>query len=272
MSRSGLCWRTRAAEQSGALVLRGEAGIGKTALLEEAVALVDGFRVLRAVGVESEEELAFAGLQQLLRPVMSLLSDVPAHQARALAIALALDEGPPLERLLVSAGALSLFAVAAEERPLLCVIHDAHWLDDASAGTLTFVARRLQVESIAMLFAAREPERATFQAEGVVDLRVGGLDAAASTMLVTAGAPISRPGRPTSLSLSPAAIRWPCSSCPRSLAPDQRAGLAPIDEPLPVGREIERRSGEPARSLPQEARRAVLLAATGSPADRCGLS
>jgi hypothetical protein len=197
---------------SGALVLRGEAGIGKTTLLDEAVVRAAGFRVLRAVGVESEEEIAFAGLQQLLRPVMPLLSEVPAHQAHALAIALALDDGPPPERLLVSAGALSLFAAASEERPLLCVVDDAHWLDDASAGTLTFVARRLQVESIAMLFAAREPERAMFETVGLADLRVGGLDAEAATTLVTAGAPDLAP------------IRWLCSSCRVRSSPTSAPG------------------------------------------------
>jgi DNA-binding CsgD family transcriptional regulator len=252
---------------SGALVLRGEAGIGKTTLLEEAVARADGFRVLRAVGVESEEEIAFAGLQQLVRPIIPLLVDVPAHQARALAIALALDEGAPPERLLVSAGALSLFAAAAEERPLLCVIDDAHWLDDASAGTLTFVARRLQVESIAMLFAAREPERAMFEAEGLADLRVAGLDAKAATMLVTAGAPDLAPGAANQLVALTRGNPLALLELPRSLDPDQRAGIVPIDEPLPVSREIERGFSERARLLPRDARRVVLIAAAGSPAD-----
>jgi DNA-binding CsgD family transcriptional regulator len=252
---------------SGALVLRGEAGIGKTTLLDEAVVRAAGFRVLRAVGVESEEEIAFAGLQQLLRPVMPLLSEVPAHQAHALAIALTLDDGPPPERLLVSAGALSLFAAASEERPLLCVVDDAHWLDDASAGTLTFVARRLQVESIAMLFAAREPERAMFETVGLADLRVGGLDAEAATTLVTAGAPDLAPGAANQLVALTRGNPLALLELPRSLEPDQRAGIVPIDEPLPVGREIERAFSERARLLPQDTRRALLLAAAGSPAD-----
>jgi DNA-binding CsgD family transcriptional regulator len=267
IARIGLLLDDAVRGRSGALVLRGEAGIGKTALLDHAVAQAGAFRVLRAVGVESEEEIAFAGLQQLLRPVMPLLAGVPAHQARALAVALAVAEGSPPERLLVAAGALSLFAAAAEEQPLLCVIDDAHWLDEASAGALIFVGRRLGAESIAMLFAAREPERATFQAEGILDLQIGGLDAAAATMLLKSGAPDLAATAADQLFALTHGNPLALVELPRSLDPDQRAGVVPIDEPLPVGREIERAFSERARLLPRDTRRALLLAAAGSPAD-----
>ena len=165
--------RSRSGE-SGVLVLRGEAGIGKTALLEHAVRRAHGFQVLRVLGVESEAEIAFAGLQQLLRPVTGAFEEIPRHQARALATALGIDDGPAPERLAVSAATLSLLAAAAEERPVLCLVDDAHWLDHASADALTFVARRLHADGIAMLFAAREPERAVFSAPGIPELRLAG--------------------------------------------------------------------------------------------------
>lgn len=267
IARIGLLLDDALRARSGTLVLRGEAGIGKTTLLDHAVAHAGAFRVLRAVGVESEEEIAFAGLQQLLRPVIPLLGDVPAHQARALAVALALDEGAPPERVLVAAGTLSLFAAAAEERPLLCVVDDAHWLDDASAGALIFVARRLGAESVAMLFAAREPEWATFQAEGLPDLQIGGLDAKAATMLLNSEAPDLAPGAADQLFALTRGNPLALLELPRSLDPDQRAGIVPVDEPLPVGREIERAFSERARLLPRDTRRALLIAAAGSPAD-----
>src|SRR5919197_2872996 len=139
------------ARRSGALVLRGEAGIGKSALLDYAVAQADGFEVLRALGVESEAEIAFAGAQQLLRPIMAAVAELPEVQATALARAFALEDGPAPERLTVGAAVLSVLAAAADERPLLCVVDDAHWLDHASADTLTFEARRFHAAQVAVL-------------------------------------------------------------------------------------------------------------------------
>ena len=134
--------------RSGSLVLRGQAGIGKTALLEYAVAHAHQFRVLRATGVESEAEIAFAGLQQLVRPILYALADLPGAQAHALGTALAIEDGRRPERLAVSVAVLSLLAAAAEDQPLLCVIDDAHWLDHASAEALTFAARRMEAEAV----------------------------------------------------------------------------------------------------------------------------
>src|SRR5216683_2502750 len=151
--------------RSQVLVLRGEAGIGKTALLGYAIEGAADFHVVRAAGVESEMELPYAALHQLCLSILDRLERLPRPQGDALATAFGLAGGGAPQRFLVGLATLSLLSDAAEERPLLCVIDDAHWLDDASAGTLTFVARRLQVESIAMLFAAREPERAMFEAE-----------------------------------------------------------------------------------------------------------
>src|SRR3954470_10887596 len=160
---------------SGVLVLRGEAGVGKTALLEHAIDSAHDLRVLRAGGVESEVELAFAALHQLCAPVLDRLDRLSAPQRGALAIPFGLNAGPAPDRFLVGLATLSLLSEAAQERPMLCVIDDAQWLDRASAQALAFVARRLQTDSLAMLFAARAP---TAELTGLPELVVEGLDAA----------------------------------------------------------------------------------------------
>jgi len=139
------------------LVLRGEAGIGKTALLDYLAGQAEGLTVVRAVGVESEMELAYASLHQLCGPLLDRLDGLPAPQRQALEIVFGLSAGSVPDRFLVGLAVLTLFATAAEERPLLCVVDDAQWLDQASEKTLAFVARRLLAEPVAIVFAAREP-------------------------------------------------------------------------------------------------------------------
>src|SRR5690349_10271744 len=146
--------------ESRSLLLRGEAGIGKTALLEYLVDAARDVNVVRAVGVESEMELAFAGLHQLCTPMLDRLAGLPAPQREALGIAFGLSAGAPPDRFLVGLAVLSLFSAVAEAQPLLCVLDDAHWLDQASALTLAFVARRLLAEPVGLVFAAREPGEA----------------------------------------------------------------------------------------------------------------
>src|SRR5215216_482215 len=131
---------------SGALVMRGAAGTGKSALLGAARERAGDMWVLSSCGVESEAELPFAGLHQLLRPILSRIGALPDIQARALRGALGLGADGGQHRFLVSVAVLSLLADAAEDRPLLCLVDDAHWLDDASAEALAFVARRLNAE------------------------------------------------------------------------------------------------------------------------------
>ena len=138
------------------LVLRGDAGVGKTALLEYAEAAAE-LRVLRAVGVQSEMELAFAALHQLCAPILDRLGRLPAPQRDALRITFGLSAGPAPDPFLIGLAVLSLVSEVAEEHPLLCVVDDSQWLDQASARTLGFVARRLRAESVALLFATREP-------------------------------------------------------------------------------------------------------------------
>src|SRR3984957_7336814 len=141
--------------QSGVLVARGEAGAGKSALLGYAFEAASGFRVARASGVESEMELAFAGLHQLCTPLLDGLERLPAPQRDAIETAFALGRGSPPARLFLGLAVLSLLAEAARERPLLCVIDDAQWLDGVSTQALAFVARRLQAESVLLVFATR---------------------------------------------------------------------------------------------------------------------
>src|SRR4051812_45095798 len=143
--------------ESRSLLVLGEAGIGKTALLEYLIASASDTTVVRAVGVQSDMELAFASLHQLCAPLLERLERLPAPQRDALRIVFGLSGGAPPDRYLVGLAVLSLLSEAAEERPLLCVVDDAQWLDRASALTLAFVARRLLAESVAILFAAREP-------------------------------------------------------------------------------------------------------------------
>jgi DNA-binding CsgD family transcriptional regulator/tetratricopeptide (TPR) repeat protein len=142
---------------SRSLVLRGEAGIGKTALLDYLIASASDLTVVRAVGVESDVELGFAGLHQLCAPLLDRLPELPDPQRRAVEIVFGLSAGPAPDRFFVGLAVLGLFAAAAEQRPLLCVVDDAQWLDQASALTLAFVARRLLAEAVGIVFSAREP-------------------------------------------------------------------------------------------------------------------
>jgi len=158
--------------ESRSLLLRGEAGIGKTALLDYLVESASDLTVDRAAGVESEMELAFASLHQLCGPMLELLPRLPAPQREALEVVFGQSSGGAPDRFLVGLAVLSLFSEAAEDRPLLCVIDDAQWLDHASALTLAFVARRLQAEPVGIVFAAREPGK---ELQHVTELEVLGL-------------------------------------------------------------------------------------------------
>lgn len=180
--------------RSGALVVRGEAGIGKTALLEDALlaATSSGFRVESSVGAESEAEFAFAGLHQLCAPLLDRVGSLPTPQQAALAVAFGQQSGDVPDRFLVGLATLHLLAEVAEEGPLLCLVDDAQWLDQPSAQVLAFVARRLAAERIAMVFAVRDPSgdpdgRGLAAWEGLPELCLEGLDeSSARTLLASA--------------------------------------------------------------------------------------
>src|SRR6187200_2408733 len=177
------------AGQSRVLVLRGAAGVGKTALLRHLSGAAEGCRIARAAGVESEMELAFAGLQALFAQMLDRLGQLPSPQRDALSTAFGLSAGPPPDRFLVGLAVLSLLADTAEEQPLVCVIDDAQWLDKVSAQTLAFVARRLLAERIALVFAVREPADDHGGLLGLPDLVVGGLPAEDARRLLDTAMP-----------------------------------------------------------------------------------
>jgi hypothetical protein len=155
------------------LVLRGEAGVGKTALLEYLTELALDFRCVQVAGVQSDMELAFAGLQQLCAPLMSHVDELPEPQREALSVAFGRGVGPAPDRFLVGLAVLSLMAAAADEQPLICVIDDAQWLDQVSVQTLAFVARRLMAEPVALVFAVRDGRAEALA--GLPELVIGGL-------------------------------------------------------------------------------------------------
>src|SRR6516162_3756350 len=155
-----------------ALVVRGEAGVGKSALLEYAAGAAADMRLVRAAGVESEMELAFAGLHQLCAPLLDRLERLPAPQRDAVGIAFGLRGGGAPDRFLVGLAVLTLLSEAAEDRPLLCLVDDAQWLDRVSAQVLGFVARRLLADPVGLMFAARDLGE---QLGGLADLEVRGL-------------------------------------------------------------------------------------------------
>src|SRR5204862_6491049 len=170
--------------RSGVLALVGEPGIGKTALLDYAAARAAGMRVIRARGVESEAEVPFAGLAELLGPAIRHRDSIPSRQAEALSGALAL--GPPAasERFAVGAATLSLLSAFAEEAPLALLVDDAHLLDGSSAAALLFAARRLVADPIALVVAVREGEPSLLDGADLRVLRVAGLDRRAAARLV----------------------------------------------------------------------------------------
>ncbi len=173
------------ASRAGCLVLSGEPGVGKTALLADAVTSAEGMRILRTQGIESESPLAFAALHRLLRPVMKHVGRLPAPQNGAIRAAFGESENPVGDRFLVFLAVLSLLAEAAEDAPVLCIIDDAHWLDDASAAALLFVARRLGPERLALLFAARDGDLRRFDSGELPVLAVTGLDDDAAADLLS---------------------------------------------------------------------------------------
>jgi AAA ATPase domain len=248
--------------RSGALVVRGEPGVGKSALLLDARERAADMHVLSARGVESESELPFAALDQLFRPALRYLDRLPAPQAAAFRGALGLDAAGSEERFLVFAACLSLLSELAERRPVLCLVDDAHWLDSASADALLFVARRLDAEGIVILFAAREGEVRAFEAQAVPSLVLEGLDADAAAMLLARAAGVDAPPsvrahlveqtRGNALALL---------EVPTALTRGQLAGEEPLPEALPMTSHVEGIFLERVHRLPPEAQRLLLVAA-----------
>ena len=248
------------AGESGALVVRGEPGIGKTALLEYAAEQASGCRVAHASGVQSEMELAFAGLHQLCAPMLGGMDALPAPQRAALGTAFGLTAGVPPDRFFVGLAVLTLLSEVAAERPLVCIVDDCQWLDRTSAQVLAFVARRLGAESVALMFAAREP--APPELAGLPDLVLGGLpygDARALLRTVIR-APLDERVRDRILAETrgnPLALL----ELPRGLTPAELAGgFGLLDLPALEGA-MEQKFLEQIAALPPDTQRLLLIAA-----------
>lgn len=252
--------------RSGALLLCGEAGIGKTALLEWAIEHASGMQVARATGIESEAELEFSGLLEVCRPLLGHLSELPARQADALRGALGLGPAEAHDRFSIGAATLSLLAAAGDETPLLVVADDVQWLDQASADAILFAARRLAADRVAVLLAAREPDEHGVEIQGIERVVLAGLESEAATRL------LSREHRPdegvverlrSATGGNPLALL----ELSRLLTPEQLAGAEPLPDPVPAGPVIERAFAGRVRELPDDARTAFLVAALGTPCD-----
>jgi DNA-binding CsgD family transcriptional regulator len=250
------------AGQSRVLVLRGDAGVGKTALLEQmADVAADGCRVARAAGVESEMELAFAGLHALCAPMLDRIGHLPVPQRDALNTAFGLSAGPPPDRFLIGLAVLSLLAEVAEEQPLVCIVDDAQWLDRVSAQTLAFVARRLLAERIGLVFAVRESGDGDVLV-GLPELVVEGLAADDARLLLHTTMPVPLDERVQARILGEAGGNpLALLELPRGLDPTTLAGGFGLPGAMPLTSRIEQGFGRRLESLPAESRRLLALAA-----------
>jgi len=254
--------------RSATLVLRGEPGIGKTALLSYAEREAAGMSVLRSVGIESEHELPFAGLHQLVRPCLGLVDQLPGPQAAALRGAFGIGFEQVQNPFLVALGLLSLLAEAAEERAVLCLIDDAHWLDRSSQQALVFAARRLVAEPVAVLVACRTGEPLGFEAGGLPERELGSLPDAAAGELLRSRLE-RRPAAEVESMLLAAARGNPLAllELPAGLTDRQLQGAEPIVGPPPARGAVEESFRARVRALPTPVRRALLLAAADQVGD-----
>ncbi|MFZ2016096.1 MAG: AAA family ATPase [Nocardioides sp.] len=250
--------------QGGSLVLTAEAGAGKTSLLAEAA---DGARaagdmtVVTTSGIESEAPLAFAALQRLLAPLSGSLDRIPAPQAQALRVVFGMEAGDAGDRFLIFLGVLSPLADAGERQPVLVVVDDAQWLDDASAAALQFVARRIAMEPVALLWAARENAARPFDTTDLPTLRLAGLGLAGATAILSEQTRAEVSPEVAALLVAntggnPLALR----ELPSILTPGQLAGTEPLPPRLPVTERIERVFLDRARRLSEDAQTVLLVA------------
>ncbi len=247
---------------SGVLVLRGEAGVGKTALLQHATRAAVDMRIVRVTAVQSEMELSFAALHQLLVPFLGSLARLPEPQRKALASAFGLVAEPPPDRFLVGIAALTMITEAALEQPVLCLIDDAQWLDQASVDALGFVARRLSADPVAMLFAVREGEHRAVPFEGFAELRLAGLpDEAAQELLARSAGRQLDQGVARRILAATAGHPLALIELGRQLSAAELAGALPLPEPLRLGDRLELMFLRRVRALPPAAQTLLLLAA-----------
>jgi DNA-binding CsgD family transcriptional regulator len=244
---------------SAALVVHGEAGIGKSTLLDATIDAADGFRVLRARGYESESDIPFAALLDLFMPLLDLLDRIPEAQADALRGALAIGPPSPADRFAVPAAVLSVLAAAAEDGPVLVVVDDVHWLDEASLEALLFAARRLAAEGVVVLLGARTGEGFDPKASGLPQLRVGGLELDTARELLESrlgSVPASVSGKLLATAQgNPLAL----VEIPTALTPAQLTGREELPSPLPPGASVEQAFERQIESLAPQTRAALVL-------------
>jgi DNA-binding CsgD family transcriptional regulator len=252
---------------SAVLVLRGEAGIGKTALLEHAAASARAMRVVRTRGIQTESELPFAGLLELLRPLLGNLDRLPERQADALKGALALEAAAEDDSFAVFAGTLNLLAAAGEDEPLLLLIDDAHWLDHGSAEALAFATRRLGDERVAVLWAIRDGEPAAVSTEGLEEIILSGIDTEAAVELVAATGARVAPEAARNLATLTNGNPLALLELPQLLSEAQREGTEPLEQPLPASPALRDAFGRRLQRLPDDTRTMVLIAAASDSAD-----
>src|SRR5208282_890413 len=249
---------------SGALVLRGEPGVGKTALLDEtlAAAAADGMQTARLTGVEAETQLGYAGLHRFLLPFTDQLERLPGPQRDALRSTFGLVAGPPADRFLVALAVLTLLAEVASAVPLVCVVDDVQWLDPESVVVLGFAARRLYAERVALLFAVREPNGQLSALAGVPELAIGGLDEDAATELLAAlvPGPLS-PATGARIVAGTGGNPLALAEVARELSPAQLAGSELLPEPLHIGGSLEQAFGRRVERLPPDTRLLLAVAA-----------
>ncbi len=247
--------------QSAVLVVRGEAGVGKTSLLRYCARQASGVRVAHIAGVEAEMELPFAALHQLCAPMSARLDALPEPQQNALRVAFGMSSGAAPDRFLVALAVLSLLSAVAEEQPLLCLVEDAQWLDAASGQVLGFVGRRLLAESVGLVLAVREPDSKP-EFEGLPELPLGGLDEEAARALLARAVPgrlddrvrdrIVRETRGNPLALT---------ELPRGLTTAELAGGFRLPNGVALEGRIEESFQRRLDALPGDSRRLLLLAA-----------
>jgi len=245
---------------SATLALVGEAGIGKTVLLDHAAQSAAGMRVLRARGIESEAQIPFGALLELLRPALAMLGAIPEPQAIALEGALALRRGPAQERFAVGAATLSLLAAYAEEEPVAVLVDDAHWLDGSSAQALLFAFRRLVADPIAVLIAVREGDPSLLDGADLPTMRVAGLTSGEAATLLRGLTPAAAERLHGATAGNPLALI--------ELADEaEDLALAPEGAPLPLSARISGAFLRRVEDLDHAARRALVLAATSDSGD-----
>jgi AAA ATPase domain len=238
---------------SGVLVLRGEAGIGKTILLRWAARQAQDMRLARVAGVQTEMGMGFAGLHQLLVPLLGGLDGLPGPQRQALGSAFGLVAGPPPDQFLVGLAALTLLTDASAARPVLCLVDDAQWLDQASVEVLGFIARRLHAERVGMVFTVGEGEGHAAALAGLPEFVVGGLPPAAARELLACSANAPVDGRVSAQVVAEVAGNpLALVELAAELTPEELSGAVPLAWPLRFAGRLEELYLSRVRALPAD--------------------